>query len=56
MAVTDRENTQLQCVTLRLNIMLIEKRNHFPAWRSVFSGGCGEQAGMFSCCVIGQDT
>ena len=28
----------------------------FPAWRSAFSGGCGEQAGKFACCVLGQDT
>ena len=25
----------------------------FPAWRSAFSGGCGEQAGKFACCVLG---
>ena len=28
----------------------------FPAWRSAFSGGCGEQAGKFACCVLGQGT
>ena len=28
----------------------------FPAWRSVFRGGCGEQAGKFACCVLGQGT
>ena len=28
----------------------------FPAWRSAFSGGCGEQAGNFAGCVLGQDT
>ena len=28
----------------------------FPAWRSAFMGGCGEQAGKFACCVLGQDT
>ena len=28
----------------------------FPAWRSVFMGGCGEQAGKFACCVLGQGT
>ena len=28
----------------------------FPAWRSAFVGGCGEQAGKFACCVLGQDT
>ena len=28
----------------------------FPAWRSAFGGGCGEQAGKFACCVIGQGT
>ena len=27
-----------------------------PAWRSAFSGGCGEQAGKLACCVLGQDT
>ena len=26
----------------------------FPAWRSAFMGGCGEQAGKFACCVLGQ--
>ena len=26
----------------------------FPAWRSAFMGGCGEQAGKFACCVFGQ--
>ena len=26
----------------------------FPAWRSAFMGGCGEQAGKFACCVVGQ--
>ena len=25
-----------------------------PAWRSAFMGGCGEQAGSFACCVVGQ--
>ena len=24
----------------------------FPAWRSAFMGGCGEQAGKFACCVL----
>ena len=28
----------------------------FPAWRSAFSGGCGEQAGKFACCGLGQGT
>ena len=28
----------------------------FPAWRSAFRGGCGEQAGKFVCCVLGQGT
>ena len=28
----------------------------FPAWRSAFRGGCGEQAGKFPCCVFGQGT
>ena len=28
----------------------------FPAWRSAFKGGCGEQAGKFACCVLGQGT
>ena len=28
----------------------------FPAWRSTFRGGCGEQAGEFACCVLGQGT
>ena len=28
----------------------------FPAWRSAFMGGCGEQAGKFACCVVGQGT
>ena len=28
----------------------------FPAWRSAFMGGCGEQAGKFGCCVLGQGT
>ena len=26
------------------------------AWRSAFRGGCGEQAGKFACCVLGQGT
>ena len=26
----------------------------FPAWHSPFMGGCGEQAGNFACCVVGQ--
>ena len=26
----------------------------FPAWRSAFRGGCGEQSGKFACCVLGQ--
>ena len=29
---------------------------NFPAWRSAFRGGCGEQAGKFDCCVLGQGT
>ena len=28
----------------------------FPAWRSAFMGGCGEQAGKFACGVLGQGT
>ena len=28
----------------------------FPAWRSAFMGGCGEQVGKFGCCVLGQVT
>ena len=28
----------------------------FPAWRSAFRGGCGEEAGKFACCVLGQGT
>ena len=28
----------------------------FPTWRSAFMGGCGEQAGKFACCVLGQGT
>ena len=27
-----------------------------PAWRLAFMGGCGEQAGKFACCVLGQGT
>ena len=28
----------------------------FPAWRSAFMGDCGEQAGKFAGCVLGQST
>ena len=28
----------------------------FPAWRSAFRGGGGEQAGKLACCVVGQGT
>ena len=28
----------------------------FPAWRSAFKGGCGEQTGKFACSVLGQGT
>ena len=28
----------------------------FLVWRSAFMGGCGEQAGKFACCVLGQGT
>ena len=28
----------------------------FPACRSAFMGCCGEQAGNFACCVLGQST
>ena len=28
----------------------------FPAWHSAFIGGCGEQAGKFAYCVLGQGT
>ena len=28
----------------------------FPAWHLAFRGGCGEQAGKFACCVLGQGT
>ena len=28
----------------------------FPAWRSAFKGGCGEQADKFACSVLGQGT
>ena len=35
----------------------LKKSNHsFPAWHSAFRGGCGEQAGKFACCVLGQGT
>ena len=26
----------------------------FPAWRSTFRSGCGEQAGKFACYVLGK--
>ena len=26
----------------------------FSAWLSAFKGSCGEQAGKFACCVLGQ--
>ena len=28
----------------------------FPDWRSAFREGCGEQAGKFAWCVLGQGT
>ena len=28
----------------------------FPAWHSAFMGACGEQAGKFAGCVLGQGT
>ena len=28
----------------------------FPVWHLPFIGGCGEQAGKFACCVLGQGT
>ena len=28
----------------------------FSAWHSAFMGGCGEQAGKFAYCVLGQGT
>ena len=28
----------------------------FPAWRLAFRGDCGEEAGKFACCVLGQGT
>ena len=28
----------------------------FPAGRSAFRVGCGEQVGKFACCVLGQGT
>ena len=28
----------------------------FAAWRGAFRAGCGEQAGKFACCVLGQGT
>ena len=28
----------------------------FPAWRSAFIRGCGEQAGKFAYCILGQGT
>ena len=30
--------------------------HNFPAGRSAFMGGCGEQAGKFACYVLGQGT
>ena len=37
--------------------MTLKNGTHsFPAWRSVFMAGCGEQAGKFACCVLGQGT
>ena len=27
-----------------------------PAWRSAFRKSCGQQAGKFACCVLGQGT
>ena len=26
----------------------------FPAWLSALKGQCGEQAGMFICCLVGK--
>ena len=35
---------------------LINDIHNFPAGRSPFRRGCGEQAGKFACCVLGQGT
>ena len=42
----------------RLNLFKasVNDIHSFPAWRSAFMGGCGEQAGKFACCVLGQGT
>ena len=33
----------------------LKNGNHsFPAWRSAFRECCGEQAGKFACCDLGQ--
>ena len=53
----------LQSVDLRF-IPLVESYHktlknsisRFPAWRSAFMRVCGEQAGKFACCVLGQGT
>ena len=33
---------------------LINCIHSFPAWRSAFKGGCGEQAGKFAYCILGK--
>ena len=37
-------------------ISLVKSIHSFPVWRSAFRGGCGEQAGKFASCVVGQGT
>ena len=53
----------LQSIDLEFNLlvksyqMTLKNGIHSsPAWRSAFRGECGEQAGKFACCVLGQGT
>ena len=44
-------------ISFVLVLMPLQNGIHsFPAWRSAFMGDCGEQAGKFACCVLGQGT
>ena len=59
--VVENKSASLLVVSLgkALNGMPKDFKNgiySFPPWCSAFMGGCGEQAGKFACCVLGQGT
>ena len=52
--IVGRPGVQSPCRVIPKNLK--NGIHSFSAWCSAFKRGCGEQAGKFACCVLGQGT